>query len=317
MDPVVLGSIFGLISAVGYTAANVCLRAATNCDPTWVSCVKSIPTIVLVAPWLLILASRGERLLPSWRMLGLLAAAGAFGQLAGNVAFQWSLGIVGMALAVPLTLGTIILSGAVLGRVLLRESVTPRMVGAIVILICAIFVLSTGAQDAYESITRTADESVLLLVAGVGAALLSGVAYATLGVAIRYGVTAGVSQPTTLMTVAVVGLAVLGALSMQRIGISGMLATTPLDLTSMLGAGIFNAIAFIALTKALHLIPVVYVNALNATQATMAAVCGVLIFQEALSESLLWGVLLTIVGLIVMRNKRPRPAKPYAKEDLV
>lgn len=308
-----MGTICGLLSAVGYTLANVCLRAATGIDPTWVSFLKSVPTIVLVAPWLAILAGRGETLLPSWRMLGLIAVAGAFGQLAGNVAFQWSLGIVGIALAVPLTLGTIILSGAILGRVFLRESVTLRMVGSIVILICAIFVLSTGAKAAYESITQAAGEGLLLLLAGVGAALLSGVAYATLGVAIRYGVTAGMSQPTTLMTVALVGVVMLGALAARRIGVEGMLATTPLDLSIMLGAGVFNAIAFIALTKALHLIPIVYVNALNATQATMAAVCGVLIFQEALSESLLFGVLLTIAGLILMRGKKRQPNDPQAE----
>jgi len=79
----------------------------------------------------------------------------------------------------------------------------------------------------------------------------------------------------------------------------------------MLAAGIFNALAFIALTKALQLANLVYVNALNATQATMAAIAGVLIFHEAPSPELAFGVLLTILGLLMMKQRpraEPRPA---------
>jgi drug/metabolite transporter (DMT)-like permease len=79
-----------------------------------------------------------------------------------------------------------------------------------------------------------------------------------------------------------------------------MLATTGQDLALMACAGICNTIAFIALTKSLQLTSVVYVNALNATQATMAALAGVLIFREALSPWLALGVGLTIAGLMVL-----------------
>ena len=84
----------------------------------------------------------------------------------------------------------------------------------------------------------------------------------------------------------------------------GMAATTESEWWIMLGAGVCNAIAFVALTKSLQLTSVVYVNALNATQATMAAVAGVLIFQEAVSKALVAGVGLTIVGLLLMRKGR-------------
>ncbi len=68
----------------------------------------------------------------------------------------------------------------------------------------------------------------------------------------------------------------------------------------MLGAGLCNTLAFLSLTKSLQLTSVVYVNALNATQATLAAVAGVLIFGEALSPWLAVGVGLTIAGLLVL-----------------
>jgi drug/metabolite transporter (DMT)-like permease len=88
-----------------------------------------------------------------------------------------------------------------------------------------------------------------------------------------------------------------------------MLATTPRDLWLMLAAGVCNTVAFVALTKSLQLTSVVYVNALNATQATLAAVAGVVIFHEALSPWLALGVGLTIAGLLVLA-KAHRAMRP-------
>ncbi|MEO8498955.1 MAG: hypothetical protein ABI614_28155, partial [Planctomycetota bacterium] len=66
------GTIYSVISAVGYTATNVCLRSVTDCDPVWVSCIKSIPTVVGVAPWLVVRWSRGERVFPPWPVVATL-----------------------------------------------------------------------------------------------------------------------------------------------------------------------------------------------------------------------------------------------------
>jgi DME family drug/metabolite transporter len=79
-----------------------------------------------------------------------------------------------------------------------------------------------------------------------------------------------------------------------------MLATTAADLAIMLAAGICNTVAFLALTKSLQLNSIVYVNALNATQATLAALAGVMIFREKLSPWLVVGIGLTILGLMVL-----------------
>ena len=75
----------------------------------------------------------------------------------------------------------------------------------------------------------------------------------------------------------------------------------------MLAAGVLNCVAFVALTRALQLMPLVYVHALNATQAAMAAVAGVLIFHEAQSSFLLSGMVLTIAGLLLMQGARSNP----------
>jgi drug/metabolite transporter (DMT)-like permease len=80
----------------------------------------------------------------------------------------------------------------------------------------------------------------------------------------------------------------------------------------MLLAGLCNTLAFLALTTSLSLTSVVYVNALNATQAALAALAGVVIFQEALSPWLVQGVVLTILGLVILTRARPtlRPQQP-------
>ena len=171
--------------------------------------------------------------------------------------------------------------------------------------------LSLGASDARVSVVKSA-ASPLAVAAGVAAGCLAGFAYSVLNVVIRYAVLRGMPLPTTLFIVALGGSISLSTIAWTRIGTAGMLATAPHDLTLMLLAGVCNTLAFLALTKSLQLTSVVYVNALNATQAALAALAGVLIFQEALSPWLIQGVLLTILGLAILTRSRPtlRPQQP-------
>jgi drug/metabolite transporter (DMT)-like permease len=186
----------------------------------------------------------------------------------------------------------------------LHEPVTTRMALATVVLIGAIFVLSLGAGEASRVIASVRlAQAPWLVVAGVGAACLSGVAYALLGVAIRYTVQDTLSIPMTLVTVTLTGVIGLGVFSWARIGLAGMQATPAGAFWMMMLAGVFNAVAFLALTKSLQLIPLIYVNALNATQATMAAVAGVMMFAERSSSALWLGVAMTSAGLVMMQRR--------------
>ncbi len=313
-EPLIYGMLCGLASALGYTGANACLRAVSSCDAVWVSSVKAFPTVAMFGPVVLYRLLRGRESLPPGRQMAALIAASLVCQLLGNVVFQWSLGVVGMALAVPLTLGTMIIGGAIMGRVILHEPVTMSMACSTLILIHAVFVLSLGAGDASKSaMLSDADPSFWWVATGVGAACLSGVSYALLGVVIRYAVTDRISILMTMVTVTLTGVVALGAMSFVTTGITAMLATAPADFWVMLLAGIFNAVAFLALTKSLQLIPVVYVNALNATQATMAAIVGILFFQEPSSGWLWCGVGMTVFGLLLMRRP-PRPQEVPAQK---
>jgi drug/metabolite transporter (DMT)-like permease len=299
----------GLLAAVGYTASNACLRSVVHCDPVWVSTIKAFPVVVLAGPWLLVLYARGERILPAAKVLGALALSSLVGQLVGNVLFQWALGVVGLALAVPITLGTTILAGAVLGRFCLHEPLTLRTLAAVVVLIAAISVLSAGVGDAHRAVVGAAEPGGAtgnwrLLTAGVAAATLSGIAYSFLGVVIRYGVCGRTSVAFTMFAVGITGTVGLGGLAEWRIGVAGMLDTPAYEMGMMLLAGGFNALAFLALTKSLQLADLVYVNALNATQAALAVVAGVVLFREAWSQPLTAGIVLTVAGLLIMKRGR-------------
>ena len=332
LDPVVLGTLCGLASSILYTAANGFLRAVSHCDPVWVSAVKTLPTALLMLPWMLHMHSRGLRAVPPAGVLAVIALGGLAGQLGGNIPFQWALGIIGVALTVPLNLGGMIVFGTIIGRVFLHEQVTYRTVLAMLVLLVAVFVLFLGAENAHDALKdaslkdaggatpeTTSQESPPYweLALGVAAACLCGLAYAVLNAVNKYYVTRGHSLPGALFTVSIVGMVTLGSLSLRRIGLSGMLSTSPSDLGLMLLAGVCNAAAFVTLTKSLQLTSLVFVNALNATQATMAALMGILLFNEPPSPWLFTGVGLTIGGLLLMRKRRlPRePAIAEAQEE--
>jgi drug/metabolite transporter (DMT)-like permease len=304
---------YGIASAIGYTLANICLRALSDLDPVWVSQLKAFPTIVGVMPFVLLRMSQAQAILPSFRVIGIIVAGAIVGQLLGNVAFQWSLGVVGIALSVPLTLGAMIVSGALLGRVLLGDRVSPSVATASIVLMLAIVILSLGAPQANASIERATigvrglERWHVLL--GVIAACTSGCAYSALGVALRLATHRGTPICTLLLIVGATGFALLGAIVQWRLGRFPWETLEGPNLYYMLAAGTFNLLAFAALTKALHLSSVLFVNVLNASQTAMAAVIGVLMFGEASSWPMFLGVLLTVVGLLMMRGRRrPAPA---------
>jgi drug/metabolite transporter (DMT)-like permease len=308
-NAMMLGTVYGLISAAGYTLANIYLRSLVDCHPAWISCVKAIPTLMLVLPWLMIRWSRGSRQLFAHRALLLLAVTGLIGHLCGNVVFQWSLGIVGLVLAVPLTLGTMIVTGAFLGVRFLKEQLTRSTLISITLLVCAVFLLSLGASEANKSVQpgeadlqRSIPVSPWILVGGVAAACLAGAAYSLLGAAIRYGQSRQVSFPMTLGIVSLVGLISLGILSLIDPGLEIMLQTERQDLLYMFYAGIWNAVAFLALVKALNQTSLIHVNALSATQVGMTVIAGLVLFGEALTWMTACGVGLTILGLLLMRG---------------
>ncbi|MCE9608182.1 MAG: DMT family transporter [Planctomycetia bacterium] len=306
---VLLGTILALVSAVLYTVTNMCLKAASesNLDPYWIACLKAVPTLVLAGVIVGWDRTRGRPMALSAKSWFWLTLTGLLAHIGGNVAFQWGLGIVGLAAAVPLTFSMILVGGALLGRFWLGEGITPRSVVAIATLCVSIVLLGMHAEAARA---RQPDETVAYTPFWVGVAIgvvcFSGIAYAVLGVAIRRMVTGGAASAPVLLVISIAGVTSLGWFSVARLGIDGILATSSHDFQVMLWAGIFNAVAFFLLTKAFHLIPVAYVNVVNASQTALAALAGVFYFHEPSTSALIAGVGLMVAGLFMMDRPRRR-----------
>jgi DME family drug/metabolite transporter len=313
------GGSYGLLSSVGYTVANVCLREVSHMNPVWVALVKALPTIALTLPWLIFVVSSGRAKLPGKRAMAMLIGGGIAGQIGGNICFQWSLHVIGLALAVPLTTGSLIIAGATLARVLLGEKISKRNLSANGIMVLAVCILSLGAPSASKAIGFTGDEGTGWTWAflGVVAACIPGLGYSLQNIAIRRALTQGTHIAAALLTVSTTATIVTILWLEATVSVSKVAqATSSAELNWLLAAGVCNAAAFVALSIALRLTPIWFVYALTSTQVAMAAVCGVWLFNEPATPTLVAGSLLTIVGLAMMRpvNRSKVRAEKHSEE---
>ncbi len=216
--------------------------------------------------------------------------------------FQIALSYGGLALSVPLTFSTIIISGAILGRMFLAEPIPPRTAFAILLMMMAVFVLSLGADAA--SAVVAAEPSIRSTILAVLMATGSGIGFGACGVVIRACMNSRYPISGTLAVISTTGLLVLSAMSLARVGLAGLASTPPQDLQWMLVAGVANAVAFFAVTAAYQRLSVITVNLINTSQAAMAGVAGVLLFGEPATVWLLLGVTLTACGLLLTQQGR-------------
>lgn len=306
------GLLLGLAAATCYSIANLALRQlATGTGglawDIWISGMKALPTAV-IAGWLLWQRRcRGEQALPHWRLLGPLLLAALLMQFGGNVGFQLSLRAIGLAISVPIVFASIIVSGAVVGRMALGDPVTPRTAFSMGLMSVSIFFLSVAAQsagaasaDSAPSLTSPVGGSVL---AGVLIALVSGLSYGLCGVVIRRVVRGHLPVESTLFIFSMTGLVTLCPLSAPLLGWQALSEISRSDWLTMLAAGTFNAFGFFAITHAMRLLTINRANVINASQNAMCALGAVVFFAEPLSSLALVGIGLTIVGLLTLDRK--------------
>jgi drug/metabolite transporter (DMT)-like permease len=330
-----VGLACGLISAVGYAGANIFLRdVAPDCDPVWVSCMKAVPAALVAWTWVAA-SPRGRKHLPPRKRFGPMLATALLMQFGGNVAFQWTLGELGLALTVPLVTGSMILASALLGRAWLGESISPRAALAMAMLMVSVWLLSVGSRHASVAaqpaaapraasggagalppgeeamrLPKTAPavqppvrRSLWQVAFAVAVACASGASYGAGNVLIRRFVVRDVSPLSTVLVVSTTGVIVLGALSVASVGLGGIAQTPPAAWVSMILAGTCNAAAFLAFTKALQAITVLQVNLLSASQVALCAVAGLVWFSEPLTPWLVSGVALTLAGMALIDRR--------------
>ncbi len=314
-DPVLVGTLFCVLASITYTVANMALRQVARPGDVdwaiWVSAIKAVPAAAVA--WVLIAyrASKGLPALPPRRFVLRLLLAGVVMQLGGNMMLQLALGLGGLALTVPLMFAALIITGAWMGRLVLGEGISYRSGVAMAVLIAAIAILSTGADDAARSMSSAA--SSWTVVGSVLAAFLAGCSFGANGVVIRRTLSHDLSLSATLVLLSSVGVVGLGAIGLWRLGPERIAETTTVEWQGMALAGVMNAAAFFSVSAAFKRIPVVRVNLLNASQAALAAVGGVLFFNEQATFGIIAGTLLTVVGLMLMG--RPERTDASSQEE--
>ncbi len=300
LRPVVAGTALCIVSALGYTVSNICMRRLTtlDCDPVWAIFNKELVTVVVVGPWVLARALRGQRIVPTGRVLAVLVTMGLVTQLLANLGVQWALGIVGLAVTIPAIFGVMLTASAVVGWSVLGERVSRRAAVAIAILLVSLAFLGLSASAAGKTISQ--QNGPWIIGAAVAAACLAGALYSLLTVTIRHTVTNTTPVSTIVLTITGMGVVSLGPLSLLRLGTERLASTPPEQFAWMFAAGLMNLIAFLAITKGLQLTTVVHANVLNASQVAMAAIAGMMLFDELPNRWLIFGVVLTIAGILLI-----------------
>lgn len=297
--PVLVGTLLAGASALLYTATNIALRQSARPNDfdwsIWVTANKGFVTAIVSLTLCTIASFKGRPGFPPLRMVPVLLGVGAVSQYFGNLSFQYGLATGGLALTLPLLFATLITSAALLGRIVLGEPLTGRLIVAMAIMIVAVAVLSQGASSAAASVTGDPASMFKAIVAGC----LAGFGFGGVGVIIRKSRRENLSVAATLVCISCMGVVSLTLLSMWRVGLDKMLATTPQEFGWLMMASTCNAMAFFAVAGAYGLLPVTKVNLINTSQAAMGAVAGVLFFGEALTPWLIAGTALTLVGLVV------------------
>ncbi len=295
------GTMLAVFSSFCYTVSIIALRDVVGEGgdwAAWVSCLKAVPTVAIAVVVITWQTRAGTIVWPSPHMIVILILTGIAMQLLGNVCFQWGLSLGGITLTVPLSQASLLISGAVLGVLLIHERVSRRSIAAMAVLIVAIAILSFDAGDSFVSLTGFGEtRSVMTIAMG----LIAGLGWGLAGVVIRQAATSGVSTAVTIGLLSSTAIVVLGGGVLLRRGSEWIAAeTSAREFWVTMLAGLFTAAAFFALTSAMKYITIVRANLINASQISLTSLAGILLFAEPVSRWMVMGTALTIAGLLLM-----------------
>jgi len=299
-----LGPLFCLVAAMLYAGTNMALRRLAEpgqaADPLLVLFVKEVVTVLVVSPWLVWQVMAGRIRLPSWGSALAIIAAGIPTQVVGNLGMIWAFGVVGIAIAVPVSLAVNLTTAAILGRFVLSERVSPRTFLAILLLIVGITILQWGANGIGEHLSGLSPWQVAT---AIGMCALAGMIYGWLSVVIRRVTTHGTSGWFVLVLVTGMGVITMGPMAAWTHGWNVVSLATDDHWLWMIVSGFLNLAGFWALTRGLQWTPVARANLLTSSQAAMAALAGWVIFGEALNMSIGLGLALTLFAIVLSSTR--------------
>lgn len=310
--------LLGLFAAATYSVANLALRGLSKSEggpgwDMWVAGTKAFPTFFIAVVLIALRRSRGLNSFAAFSVVWPIAVAAFFNQLGGNFAFQMSLRMIGLAISVPICFASIICSGAVAGRIFLGDQVTLRNALSMALMVTSIVFLSSAAKSratspdevvaSAEIVTSTTVAAANSPTLGVALSVISGLCYGVSGVFIRRAVRSQMPVAATLFLFSAAGFLLLCPASLLMLPVSAIARTTTQEWFVIAIAGTFNAIGFFAITHAMRSLTISRANVINASQNAMCAVGALFIFNEALSPVGLFGIGLTIAGLLVLDRR--------------
>lgn len=300
--------LLGLFAALTYSVANLALRGLSKTDggtgwDMWVAGTKAFPTFAVAVFLFTNRRMRGLTTFPEWNLVWPIAIAALFNQLGGNFAFQMSLRAIGLAISVPICFSMIICSGAVMGRIILKDQVSVRTAISIALMIASIAFLSSSARSRSSGTSETVATAALSVPVGVALSMFSGICYGVTGVYIRRAVRSHMRVEATLFIFSAAGFLVLCPISLCLLPFSTITTITPKEWLTIATAGTFNAIGFYAITHAMRFLTISRANVINASQNALCAVGAVLLFGEQMSLTGIIGFTLTIAGLLALDRR--------------
>lgn len=295
------GELWALAAALCYALYQVFLREAVRgegVNDIVGATLQAIPLLLFSAAmsWLVKRSDKGPTSpLSDWKLVAALVANGLLLFVAAVPLLLAALREGGVLIASPLT-GTQVLWAALLAAVLLRERFTGTMALGMIIMVTGIAALTAGSNGSLQ-LSSTWWRAIPF---GIGVAFC----WAVGGVLITYCLRRGVDRFQVLAIPTLMGIGVLnGYLSIS--GHIDLYASTLLPVVaSLLAAGVFSAVALIALTTALDLTTVASATTLNSLQVAIAPLIAWVVLGETLNLVLAAGILLIMVGVIVVQRAR-------------
>lgn len=295
----ILGPVLCLLAALLYTGANMALRRLAEpgeaANLPFALFVKEAITVLTVGPWLLVQLAQARIRMARMSHILQVVAISLPAQIVANLGMLWAFGKIGIAIAVPLSLATSLITATGVGRLWLKEAVSARLFVAIIFLILGVIILHGGANGLKQV---HLDSSMTTLLA-VALCCLAGFIYGILTVVIRNVTTSGTSGWFVLILVTGVGFVTLGPYNLLIHGPRVFLGPTAEQWLWMIVSGVFNLVAFWALTRGLSLTPVARANLLTSSQAAMATLAGWFVFGEPLNALVITGIFLTLVAILL------------------
>lgn len=298
------GEVWAMVAAFSYALTNVVLKwALADAPPLFGAAIKTIPIWIISV---IVFISKGyyKKLNPkSTDHLGtgsliLLIFSGGIVYVLGNWSLFQALKKGAVTITTPVV-GTQVIWVTLISYFFLKEKINIPMIFGMVISLIGVVVLTIGNSEG----------SIMLDGWKIAAplALLSALCYATAGSIKRYLFTRKSLDKWTVTFIEVTT----GEILLHVIFLiqeNHYYSTIPFNtVIKFIFAGLFGAIAIIAMTTATSLTEVASATTINSTQTALAPILAMVILGEKINLILLIGIILIMVGAMIVQFKKPAP----------